>query len=79
MSDAGGRPGASLRRTVDDAQQRSEPQGDAGAKPRVDLLPRPPIHADLTSLRTLAAADEDRAALAIEITFGQRQRFLMGN
>jgi hypothetical protein len=63
-----GRPWATLRRTVDDAKQCSDAQGDAEAQPRVDLFPRPPIHAYLASLAAFASADEDRAALSVEVT-----------
>ena len=62
-----GRPWATQRWTVDDAKQCSA-QGDAEAEPRVDLFPRPPIHADLASLAAFAAADEDRAAVSVEVT-----------
>lgn len=63
-----GRPWATLRRTVNHAKQCSDAQGDAEAQPRVDLFPRPPIHADLASLAAFASADEDRAAVSVEVT-----------
>jgi hypothetical protein len=62
------RPRATLRRTSDDAKQCSDAQGDAEAQPRVDLFPRPPIHADLASLAAFASAAEDRAVVSVEIT-----------
>lgn len=40
----------------------------------LEPLPRPGIHADLTALAALAAAHEDRAAAAIKVTFGERER-----
>jgi len=39
------------------------------------LLPRPPIHADLAALAAFASADQDRAALAVEVTLCQGQGF----
>jgi hypothetical protein len=65
-----GRPWATLRRTVYHAKQCSDAQGDAEAQPRVDLFPRPPIHADLAALAAFASADEDRAAVSVEVTLG---------
>ena len=72
---AAARPRATPRRTVDHTKQRSDAQGDAEAEPRVDLFPRPPIHADLAALAAFASADEDRAALAVEVTLRQGQGF----
>jgi hypothetical protein len=63
-----GRPWATLRRTVDHAKQGPDAQGDAEAQPRVDLVPCPAIHADLASLAAFASADEDRAAVSVEVT-----------
>jgi hypothetical protein len=68
LANSRGRPRATLRRTVDDAKQRSDAQGDTEAQPRVELFPRPPVHADLASLAAFASADEDRAAVSVEIT-----------
>jgi hypothetical protein len=62
-----GRPRATLRRTVDHAKQGPDAQGDAEAQPRVDLVPCPPIHADLASLAAFASADENRAAVLVEV------------
>ena len=39
-------------------------------KPRLELPPAPGVHADLAPLSALAAADEDRAAVAVEIALG---------
>jgi hypothetical protein len=56
------------------AKQCSDAQGDAEAQPRVDLFPRPPIHADLAALAAFASEDEDRAAVSVEVTFGYTVR-----
>jgi hypothetical protein len=59
---------------VDDAQRRADRQRDSDAQPRVDLLPGPPVHADLASLSALAATNEDAAARPVKVTLGQRKR-----
>jgi hypothetical protein len=43
-------------------------------EPRLDVLPAPPVHADLAALAALAAANEHRAGRAVGIVFGGRQR-----
>jgi hypothetical protein len=48
-------------------------RGHPDVKPRVELLPRPPIHADLPPLAALAATDENAAASSIEVALGQRE------
>jgi hypothetical protein len=73
-SDGGRRPWSSLCWAVDDAQQRADRQRDSDAQPRVDLLPGPPVHADLASLSAIAATNEDAAARPVKVTLGQRKR-----
>jgi hypothetical protein len=70
LANSRGRPRTTLRRTVDHTKQRSDAQGEAEAEPGVDLFPRPPIHADLAALAAFASADEDRAAVSVEVTLG---------
>lgn len=41
--------------------------------PGAKLLPAPFVHADLSALAGLAAADEQSAASRVEITLGQAQ------
>jgi hypothetical protein len=60
---------------VDHAQQRSEGQLAADLKPRVELLPRPAVHPDLAAFAALPTADEDRAALSIQVALVQGESF----
>ena len=64
---AGGRP-------VDHAQHRPDRQLTPGLQPWVELAPRPPAHADFTSLAALATPDQDRAADRVEIALLQSKR-----
>jgi hypothetical protein len=45
-------------------------------QPRLQLLPAPLVHADLSAASALAAPDEQRAASAVEVGLAQRQRLL---
>jgi hypothetical protein len=74
--DAGARPRPPSGRAVDDAEQRSDRQLDAGGEPRSQLLPAPGVHADLAPTAALAAAHEQRAAPRIEVALAQSQRLL---
>lgn len=56
---------------MDDAQQRA----NRNLEPRVDLLPGPAVHPDLTALAALPAADKDGAARAVQITLLKRESF----
>src|SRR4051812_9820281 len=68
--------GSASRRPVDDAEQRTDGEVDAEVQPRLELSPAPVVHADLSALSALAAADEQRAASLIEVRLGERERFL---
>jgi hypothetical protein len=73
-ADRGCRPRSSLRRSVDDAEQRADRHLLAELQPRLELLPAPGIHADLSPLPALAAANENRATVRVEIALGQGER-----
>jgi hypothetical protein len=62
-------------RAVDDAEQRSGRQTRPELKPRVELVPGPPVHPNLAPLPALAAAHEHRAPRAVEIGLSKRKRF----
>jgi hypothetical protein len=62
-----------LCRSVDDTQQRADRQRDSDAKPRIELLPCPPVHAYLASLAALAATDKNAAARAVKVALGERE------
>lgn len=61
-----GRPG-------DDAEQRSHGKLGAGVEPRLQLLPGPLVHPDLTTTATLAAPHQQRPATAIEVALVEQQ------
>jgi hypothetical protein len=69
-------PVPAARRSVDDAEQRTDRKLDPQLEPRAKLLPGPCIHADLAAPSALAVADEQRAAAVIEIGFGEAEGFL---
>jgi hypothetical protein len=75
-SGARGRPVPPARRTRDDAEQGPDWELEPGLKPRLKLVPRPGVHADLAASIALAATDQQRSAAWVEIHFGERQRFL---
>jgi hypothetical protein len=60
---------------VDDAEQCADRKLCALLQPRRELVPRPRVHADLATLAALATAHEDRAAHAIKVALGKRERF----
>jgi hypothetical protein len=74
---AGGRrlPTASSGRSVDHAQHRADWELATDLQPRIELLPRPTIHADLAALAALPAPDEDGAARSVQIALLERERF----
>jgi hypothetical protein len=76
VANAGARPGPPASWAVDDAEQRSDRQLDAGGEPGSQLVPAPGIHADLAPPPALAVGDKHRAAPGVEVALGQRQRFL---
>jgi hypothetical protein len=61
LARGGGFPMTAGSRSVYHAQQRSGWELAADPHARVELVPRPAIHADLAALASLAAANEDRA------------------
>ncbi len=74
--DSGGRPGPTASRSVDHAEQRADRQPLALCHPGAELLEAPLVHADLPPAPALAAADEDRATVWVEIALAERQRLL---
>ena len=70
------RPVASARSAVDDAQQRTDREISAHVKPRLELLPSPCVHSDLTAAPTLSAPDQERATALIQITSGESTSLL---
>jgi hypothetical protein len=71
----GGLPTAASRRSVNYTQHRADRELATGLEPRIELLSRPPIHPDLTTLAALSAPDRDRAARPVQIALLQRERF----
>jgi hypothetical protein len=57
-------------------QQRTDGQLDAELEPRLDVLPGPIVHSDLTAAPALTAAHEHRATPPVEVGFAQRERFV---
>ena len=66
-ADPGARPGPPTRRAVDDAEQRSDRQLDAGSEPGPQLLEAPGVHPALATPAALAVAHQQRAAPRVEI------------
>ena len=64
------------RRSVDDAEQRSDGEFEATLEPGLQFLPPPIVHADLASASALAAADEQRATSVVEVGLGEGERLL---
>jgi hypothetical protein len=67
---------APARRPLDDAQEWADRKLASQLEPRLQLLPRPTVHADLAPAPALTAPHEKRAAGLVEIAFGQLQRFV---
>ena len=61
--------------SVDHAQQRADRQLTADLEPRVELIPCPAVHPDLSALAALAAPHETSPAGAIEVALLERERF----
>ena len=72
----GGRPRPPARGTGDDAEHRSDRQLHPRVQPRLKLLERPVVHADLAPAAALAAADEERPAARVEVGLGERERLV---
>jgi hypothetical protein len=62
--------------TGDDAEQRPDRELEPLLEPGVQLLPTPGVHADLSTPTSLSSADEQGASSLIEISLGERKRFL---
>jgi hypothetical protein len=58
--------------------QESGPTGSMNSQlePRLQFFPAPRVHTDLAAASALAATDSQRAAVVIQIRFGERERFL---
>ena len=69
-------PGAPAGPSGENAEQRADRQLDADVQPLLQLLPGPVVHANLAATAALAAADEDRAAAGVEVSLGERERFV---
>jgi hypothetical protein len=63
-------------RAVDDAEQRTDREAEAKVDPRLQVFPRPLVHADLAAAAALAAANEQRSATVVEVRLVERQRFM---
>jgi hypothetical protein len=72
----GARPRPPAGRAVDDAEQRSDRQLEAGGEPRPQLLPAPGVHANLAAPAALAVAHQQRPAPRVEVALAERQRLL---
>jgi hypothetical protein len=70
------RPGAAAGRSGEDAEQRAGGKLDADGQPLLQLVPGPVVHADLAAAAALAAADEHCAAAGVEVSLGERERFV---
>ncbi len=65
---------AATRRSVQDAEERSDWEVLAQLDPWLQLLPRPAIHSDLAAFAAFALAHQDRAATWIKVSLGERER-----
>ena len=72
----GRRPAAAAGWSGQDAEQRADGQRDAEVQPLLKLFPGPVVHTDFAAAAALAAADEDRAAAGVEVSLGERERFV---
>jgi len=61
-TDPGGRTRPPARRAPKHAEQRPDRERGTELQPRVQLLPRPPVHPDLTTLVTLPVPDQNGAS-----------------
>ena len=68
-------PPSSGRRSVDHAQQRADRSLPADLEPRVELVPCPAVHPDLSALAALSTPDQNGAAGAVEVALLERERF----
>ena len=60
-ADPGGRARSTSCRAPQHTKQRTDGQSGAQLEPRVEVLPRPPVHADLATFAALSVSDRDRA------------------
>ena len=75
-SGGGAGPVTTTRRTVDDAEQRTDRKLNPALEPRMEFIPAPVVHADLAAASALAASDEQGAAAVIEVGLGEAEGFL---
>jgi hypothetical protein len=61
-------------RASKDAEERADRQAGADLEPGLELVPCPAVHSDLATFASLAVPDEDRAAIMIQVGFGERER-----
>ena len=64
------RPRSPSGRTADDAQQRADRHRQPDPRPPVDVLPCPGVHAHFAPPPALTSADQDAAALRVEVALG---------
>jgi hypothetical protein len=62
---------ASARRSVDDVEERTDRPLEPYSEPRLQLLPTPVVHPDLTTSASLTVTDEQRTAAPIKIRFAE--------
>jgi hypothetical protein len=75
-SDGGAGPVATTRRTVDDAEQRTDRKLNPALKPRMEFIPAPVVHADLAAASPHASSHLQGAAAVIKVRLGQAEGFL---
>jgi hypothetical protein len=68
-------PSASSGRSVDNAEHRADREPATDLQPRIELLPRPAIHPNLSPLAALPPPDEYRAARSVQVTLLERECF----
>lgn len=68
-------PASAGGRAVDHAQERSERELAAGLEPRVELLPGPAVHPDLSALAAVPAPHEHGAAATVLVGLLEGKRF----
>lgn len=68
----GARPTAG--RTPQNAEQPAWWQAAAELKPRFEMRPGPPVHSDLAPLVSFAVADQQRAAIGVEVGLAECER-----
>src|SRR4051794_8462387 len=74
-ADAGRGPRSAARRSIYDAEQRTDRHRPPSVEPWRQLLPGPIVHPYLTTLAALATADQHRPTAAIEVGLCQCERF----